>query len=39
MRTTASAQPAGIEHFYPFGGMVKTLEWVHGYNAKHGISA
>jgi len=21
-------------HFYPFGGMVKTLEWVHGYNAK-----
>ena len=26
-------------HFYPFGGMVKTLEWVHGYNAKHGIPA
>jgi methylenetetrahydrofolate reductase (NADPH) len=26
-------------HFYPFGGMVKTLEWIKGYNAKHGISA
>jgi methylenetetrahydrofolate reductase (NADPH) len=24
-------------HFYPFGGMVKTLEWVHGYNKKHGL--
>jgi methylenetetrahydrofolate reductase (NADPH) len=24
-------------HFYPFGGMVKTLEWVHDYNRKHGL--
>jgi methylenetetrahydrofolate reductase (NADPH) len=24
-------------HFYPFGGMVKTLEWVHQYNRKHGL--
>jgi methylenetetrahydrofolate reductase (NADPH) len=26
-------------HFYPFGGMVKTLEWIQTYNAKHGIAA
>ena len=24
-------------HFYPFGGMTKTLEWIRDYNAKHGI--
>mgnify|MGYP003601501548 FL=1 len=24
-------------HFYPFGGMVKTVEWIRDYNAKHGI--
>lgn len=24
-------------HFYPFGGMTKTLEWIHDYNAKHGL--
>lgn len=24
-------------HFYPFGGMAKTLEWIRDYNAKHGI--
>jgi methylenetetrahydrofolate reductase (NADPH) len=24
-------------HFYPFGGMVKTLEWIHDYNRKHGL--
>ena len=24
-------------HFYPFGGLTKTLEWVHAYNAKQGI--
>ncbi len=24
-------------HFYPFGGMTKTLEWIQDYNAKHGI--
>lgn len=24
-------------HFYPFGGLTKTLEWIHGYNKKHGI--
>jgi methylenetetrahydrofolate reductase (NADPH) len=23
-------------HFYPFGGMVKTLEWLHAYNRMHG---
>jgi methylenetetrahydrofolate reductase (NADPH) len=22
-------------HFYPFGGMTKTLEWIHAYNATH----
>jgi len=26
-------------HFYPFGGLTKTLEWLHAYNAKHGIGA
>lgn len=26
-------------HFYPFGGLTKTLEWIHGYNKKHGIGA
>lgn len=24
-------------HFYPFGGMTKTLEWIGEYNAKHGL--
>lgn len=24
-------------HFYPFGGMTRTLEWIQEYNAKHGI--
>ncbi|WP_068074712.1 methylenetetrahydrofolate reductase [Novosphingobium lentum] len=24
-------------HFYPFGGLVKTLEWIHAYNRRHGI--
>jgi methylenetetrahydrofolate reductase (NADPH) len=24
-------------HFYPFGGMVKTLEWIHEYNRKHSL--
>lgn len=24
-------------HFYPFGGMVKTLEWIADYNRRHGI--
>lgn len=24
-------------HFYPFGGMVKTVEWVAAYNRKHGL--
>ena len=24
-------------HFYPFGGMTKTLEWIQDYNARHGI--
>lgn len=24
-------------HFYPFGGMTRTLEWIRNYNAKHGI--
>lgn len=24
-------------HFYPFGGLTKTLEWLHAYNKKHGI--
>ncbi|GGC08868.1 methylenetetrahydrofolate reductase [Novosphingobium endophyticum] len=23
-------------HFYPFGGMVKTLEWIADYNRRHG---
>jgi methylenetetrahydrofolate reductase (NADPH) len=23
-------------HFYPFGGMVKTLEWIADYKARHG---
>ncbi len=24
-------------HFYPFGGMVKTAEWIVDYNRRHGI--
>lgn len=24
-------------HFYPFGGMVKTVEWIRDYNARHQI--
>lgn len=24
-------------HFYPFGGMVKTVEWIADYNRRHGI--
>ena len=24
-------------HFYPFGGLVKTAEWIAEYNRKHGI--
>ncbi len=24
-------------HFYPFGGMVKTVEWIASYNQRHGI--
>ena len=24
-------------HFYPFGGMVKTLEWIADYIRRHGI--
>lgn len=24
-------------HFYPFGGMVKTVEWIAAYNRKHGL--
>lgn len=24
-------------HFYPFGGLTKTLEWIHDYNRRHGI--
>ncbi len=24
-------------HFYPFGGLTKTLEWIQDYNRKHGI--
>jgi methylenetetrahydrofolate reductase (NADPH) len=24
-------------HFYPFGGMVKTMAWIGDYNRKHGI--
>ena len=24
-------------HFYPFGGMVKTMEWLAEYNRKHGL--
>ncbi|MEQ1639709.1 MAG: methylenetetrahydrofolate reductase [Novosphingobium sp.] len=37
----AFAQGLGDEHgrvrlhFYPFGGMTKTLEWIHAYNARH----
>jgi len=23
-------------HFYPFGGLLRTVEWVENYNAKHG---
>jgi len=23
-------------HFYPFGGLVPTIEWINGYTAKHG---
>ena len=25
-------------HFYPFGGMVKTVEWIADYNRRHGIT-
>jgi len=25
-------------HFYPFGGMVKTVEWIADYNRRHGIA-
>jgi methylenetetrahydrofolate reductase (NADPH) len=24
-------------HFYPFGGLTKTLEWINEYNRRHGI--
>ena len=24
-------------HFYPFGGMTKTLEWIADYNRRHGL--
>jgi methylenetetrahydrofolate reductase (NADPH) len=24
-------------HFYPFGGLTKTLEWINDYNRRHGI--
>ncbi len=24
-------------HFYPFGGMVRTVEWIRDYNARHQI--
>jgi methylenetetrahydrofolate reductase (NADPH) len=24
-------------HFYPFGGLVKTVEWIADYNRRHGI--
>ena len=24
-------------HFYPFGGLAKTVEWIRDYNARHGI--
>ena len=24
-------------HFYPFGGMVKTVEWIADYNRRHGL--
>lgn len=24
-------------HFYPFGGLTKTLEWINDYNCRHGI--
>ncbi|MFX5680539.1 hypothetical protein ABTE28_20820, partial [Acinetobacter baumannii] len=26
-------------HFYPFGGLRKTVEWIGDYNRKHGIGA
>ncbi len=22
-------------HFYPFGGLVRTVEWINGYRASH----
>lgn len=25
-------------HFYPFGGMVRTVEWIADYNRRHGIA-
>lgn len=25
-------------HFYPFGGMMKTVEWIADYNRRHGIA-
>lgn len=25
-------------HFYPFGGLARTVEWIRDYNARHGIS-
>jgi methylenetetrahydrofolate reductase (NADPH) len=25
-------------HFYPFGGMVRTVEWIADYNRRHGLA-
>ena len=44
LRKYAFAQKLGDEygkvrlHFYPFGGMVKTVEWIADYNQRHGIA-